>query len=402
MNILLVCTKFSEDAATGWLTNDLAAALDAAGHTIDVIHHQWTGEGPPRLSCMYGNVTVLSSPAWNAVPRWLPRQARKLLQWVWSSQVTARLAQRMLPTREYDLLIGCSPAVVTGGIVRVYRRKAAQTCLIYWDFFPVAYVQAKSLPGGRYSAPLAHWLETRALALYDRVGCMSPANIDFFRRYFSRYRGQIFHLPVWGPNNSIDTSRRNELRQEFGITDIDVVCVFGGQFVPGRGIENICNLAARAQQHSPHVKFLLAGSGSLLDEVVARTKDSTNMRYLGQFTRERYADLLAASDIGLVVTSLHGRVPTFPSKTIDYFRAGLPVLGAVEDFGDYSTIITHEIRAGLSCAALDTKQLDANLHTLAHDKELREACGARGKNYYFTHMTADSIMARLLSTTSQA
>ena len=396
MNILLVCNKFSEDVASGWLTNDLAAALDAAGHTVDVIHHQWTGEGPARLTRMYGHVTVLTSPALSAVPHGLPRLARKLGQWVWSSRATARIAQRMLPAREYDLMIGCSPAVVTDGIVRAYRAKAAQACLAYWDFFPVAYVQANSLPGGRFSASLAHWLESRAVARYDRVGCMSPANIEFFRRYFPGYRGQLFHLPVWGPNDTIDTSRRVALRREFGISDDDVVCVFGGQFVPGRGIDSICDLATRAAQYAPQVKFLLAGSGSLLGEVLARAEGSANLRYLGQLTRERYAQLLAASDIGLVFTSLHGQVPTFPSKTVDYFRAALPVLGAVEDYGDYSAIISTEIRAGLSCAARDTAQLDANLSVLANDKNLREACGGRGKAYYLAQMTATQAINKIL------
>ncbi len=396
MNILIVCTKFSEDAANGWLTNELAASLAARGHTVDVIHHAWTDEGEARLATMYGNVTVLTCPALGAVPRWLPKVIRKLGQWVWSSRHTARVAQRLLPARDYDLLIGFSPAVASDGIVKAYRDRAKHACLVYWDFFPTSAQQVQILPGGRLVEPLAHALETHAVARFDRAGCMSPANIDFFRQYFPAYRGEVFHLPVWGPGIAIEVAKdRATLRQEFNIGVDEVVCVFGGQLVPGRNVEAMCDLADRAQIVAPRVRFLIAGSGSLASMVAARAQASTNLRYLGQLTREQYAELLTASDIGLVFTSMHSRVPTFPSKTVDYFRAGVPILGAVEDFGDYSAIITHEIGAGLSCAARDIATLDANLQRLALDRDLRRACGQRGKAHYFAHMTSAHIAEKL-------
>lgn len=44
--ILVVCVKFSTDAANGWLTNDLVDAFVRAGHTVDVIHLEWQDEHP--------------------------------------------------------------------------------------------------------------------------------------------------------------------------------------------------------------------------------------------------------------------------------------------------------------------------------------------------------------------
>ncbi len=57
--ILLVCVKFSTDAANGWLTNDLVDAFVRAGHSVDVIHLEWQEEHSVEFVTMANGARLL-------------------------------------------------------------------------------------------------------------------------------------------------------------------------------------------------------------------------------------------------------------------------------------------------------------------------------------------------------
>lgn len=395
LRILMVCNKFAADAAQGWLTNDLAQALDAQGHTVDIIHLEWQTRQAPQLVPLHARARVLHVSALSVLPAWLPSKLALLLKWIAASTLAARVARTHFPPEPYDLLIGFSPAMIIRGLVRAYYPQAKKRVLIYWDFFPRHHREIGVLPLGELAEPIAHDAEAEAVSVYDAVGCMSPANMAFFQRYFPKYAGEVVRVPVWGPASALARTHRNAARMRYGFGADDVVCVFGGQLNPGRGIDGICDLAARVAETLPQAKFVIAGCGAYAETVAARAAQSPNLRYLGQLSREEYGQLLAAADIGLVFTPAQVSLPTFPSKTVDYLRASLPVLAAVETAGDYAAILEHEMQAGFACAADDMAQIDANLAKLVQDAALRARCGAQGWQYYQTHMTADIIAAQL-------
>ncbi len=109
--------------------------------------------------------------------------------------------------------------------------------------------------------------------------------------------------------------------------------------------------------------------------------------------------LLNAADIGLVFTQPDVSVCPFPSKTVDYMRAHLPILAAVEHSGDYAHIIQNEIKAGLACPADDKASVSANLERLATDPDLRHCCGKNGYDFFIANMTSDRIAERILKNT---
>ncbi|ADJ22009.1 glycosyl transferase group 1 [Hyphomicrobium denitrificans ATCC 51888] len=393
--ILLVCVKFSTDAANGWLTNDLVDAFVRAGHSVDVIHLEWQEEHSVEFVTMANGARLLRLSALSFFPSWLPNIVRKGAKWLIASYLAARAAQKFIPPQAYDLVVGFSPAVVTDGLVKCYQQQAKKTLLLYWDFFPLAQYQLGLLPGGKIAAVVAHSFESKAVGRYSQVGCMTPANIRLFRSYFPKYSGRMMQVLPWGPAGLIDLSHRDEIRNRFAFSAGDVVCVFGGQLIPGREIERIGELAQRVSETLPTVRFAIAGSGPLAGLIEQQAANLPNLTFLGKLSRSRYCELLAAADIGIVLTSADFKVPNFPSKTVDYFRAQLPILGAVETFGDYTSIINEEIKAGLSCSVEDAAQLEKNLRVLVSDAAYRTECGRRGADYYLNHMSASNVVLRV-------
>jgi glycosyltransferase involved in cell wall biosynthesis len=305
----------------------------------------------------------------------------------------------MPPVQPYDLLIAFAPCVTTDGIVRAYAKHCKKRYLILWDFFPRYHIELKVFPGNLWLARIAKWLEARAINRFNAVGLMSPANIAYFRHYHPNYHGDVEVLSLWGPATLVDRQERSAARVQFTLSEKHVACVFGGQLIAGRGIEHIFTLAASMRERLPHAVFVIAGSGPLEAMIRARlaSGDFANVRFLGQLARPDYLRLLCAGDIGLVFNSGHVSVPTYPSKTIDYFRAALPILGVVEKASDYSHIITHEVQAGYSTDPENMAWLEQKLLDLATSAELRDACGNRGQQHFLAHMTAARIATQLES-----
>ena len=72
--------------------------------------------------------------------------------------------------------------------------------------------------------------------------------------------------------------------------------------------------------------------------------------------RADYLSLLGACDCGIVATQRDTGVPTFPSKTLDYFRAGIPVVASVESSTDFGLFLEQR-KAGVRIEAGDHIEL---------------------------------------------
>jgi len=393
--ILLVCVKFSLDPKNPWLTNELAEALRHRGHTVVVLHLDWSGSVQDLRHDQHGAIEIHTLP----LPQWakqLPSSLRKAYHWLRSSWAVSPVAMQQLGDQYFDLLIGFSPAIVTDGLLASLKRRVNRRYFVLWDFFPRYHAELGMLPRSSVVERLLKKAEARAIGRYDVVGCMSPANVKFFNDYHPQYRGVVEVLPLWGAAIHVDKSNRGAIRRRLGISDDEVVCVFGGQLIPGRGIEHIFTLANEVRARLPHVRFLIAGDGSLRKELEQRLAGGgvANIAYLGSLSRQDYLEVLTASDVGLVFNSGRVSVPTFPSKSIDLFRASLPILGIVEEASDYSAII-ERIGAGFSATPDRMDYIAESLEKLSKSADLRLECGRNGLEYFQSHMTSDAIAAQL-------
>lgn len=135
------------------------------------------------------------------------------------------------------------------------------------------------------------------------------------------------------------------------------ILVFGGQITEGRGIEEILTMAKMAQSARPELAILLIGEGRLVELVEAYiASGADNVIYRRRIPRAEYLSLIAACEIGLVCTVAGVDSSSFPSKTIDYLRAGLPIVAAVERDSDYREFLRHW-NIGVSIPAGDATAL---------------------------------------------
>ncbi len=95
--------------------------------------------------------------------------------------------------------------------------------------------------------------------------------------------------------------------------------------------------AAVGRQAGSPLLFLFVGDGRLAPMLRENARD--NVLWRPAMPRADYLQLLGACDVGMVATVPGVTSFSIPSKTLDYLRAGLPVVSAVEPGSDFSILL---------------------------------------------------------------
>lgn len=398
MKVLMLCTKFSLDESDPWLTNELADALRVLGHEVDVVAIDWSAEGRVKIHAqrMSGGVSAVVVSPVTVGSR--ASTVSRLIKWALSSVRAWRISRRLLARSSHDLVICYSPAVTMAlPILGATRRRGRRSVLVLWDFFPYHHRQIGVL-GSRVLFSLAKAAETFLLRRFDTIGCMSPRNMEYLREHYRlRPSQRVEHIPIWGKGLSVPSVDCRTTREAYGLPESRPIAVFGGQLVAGRGIEDILRAASIAATRGLPVMFLVIGDGPLREAVeAAQFANASNVRWLQRVPRNEYLKVLAACDIALVCTVRNVDIPSFPSKTIDYLRVGLPIVAAVEATTDYGDYLTSR-GVGVAVDAGDAEGLLERIGMLLADVALRSRMKAQGPLSFEEDFEVGRVADRLVN-----
>jgi glycosyltransferase involved in cell wall biosynthesis len=338
MRVLMACMKFPTAPGQSYLTTELAEALVAAGHVVEVLLIDWDAEpGAPDGP----------RPDWKGVRvvRCAPRTVeglgglvRHASKFVLTGRRARRLAREHFDLARFDAFVAWAPALAFGTCVGLARKaRIARRILFIWDFFPDHYNEIGRIPGGP-ALWLARALEQRLMDGFNRLLCTLPQNVDYLRRHFRVRADQTVGVaPIWCDVAPIPQVERAAVRRQYGLPPGRPIAVFGGQLVEGRGFEQMLAAAAVGRERGSPLLFLFVGEGRLAPMLRAQTGD--NVLWRPAMPREDYLQLLTACQVGMVATVPGVSSFTIPSKTLDYLRAGLPVIAALEAGNDFAALL---------------------------------------------------------------
>lgn len=338
MRILMACMLFPTEPGHSYLTNELAVALMAAGHQVEVLLIDWdaapsTADGP--AADWNGVRLVRCTPRWIEGFGSLVRYASKFLL---TGRHAKRVARAHFDLGGFDIFISWTPALAFGSCVELARRAGVPRRLLFiWDFFPDHYRELGRIPGGPPTW-IARAFEQRLMDQFNVLLCTLPQNAAYLRRRF-RVRGDqaVRVAPIWSVATPVPAADRLAVRRRHGLPEDRPIAVFGGQLVEGRGFEQMLAAAAIARDRGSPLVFLFVGGGRLAPLLQAQACD--NVLWRAAMPRDDYLPLLTACDVGMVATVPGVSSFTIPSKTLDYLRAGLPVVAAVEAGSEFSALL---------------------------------------------------------------
>lgn len=341
MEFLFLTTKYPVQEGDTYMTSELAGELIRRKHKVSVLHINWNAQlGGKTLvrTGMHGETIIDVAPRAIGKPGSLRFKISKF--WLSNKHAQSEMS-RHLEVGEFDTTVSWTPGVSVAWPLRcAIQRGLKKHVLFVFDFFPIHHLEIGLIPLGPIYW-VAKTLENRIYRQFTAIICNFPSNMEFLRRnYPLRTTTRILSTPLWSDISAPETLSREIVRKRYGLPPDHPVAIFGGQITEGRGIEQMLGAAKFAEKSQSNLIFLFVGDGRLASMVATQAAVSNNVRYIPGVNRDEYLALVSACDIGMVATVSGVSSFSFPTKTIDYLRAGLRVVAAVERGSDYLALLS--------------------------------------------------------------
>ncbi len=386
MKYLMVVTKFGSEK-NKWLTNELAEEIRDNGHEVHVVAMSWMKDDPASGVYIDKGLTIYRYK----MPR-IFYNDNKIVKYI--KQVAFPVMcyfkyRRKLALVGFDRVISFSPSHLVYFFVKAMNKYGKTGAyLVLWDFFPY---YLNDLSKESLFFKLLAKFESSSYLIFNKIGVMTEKNKEFLISKNKKIAAENVNiLPIWAKVN--DVNHDAMIRVKYGLAEGDVIFVYGGAHTKIQELDNLLELAKRFEI-TDGVKFLFIGKGSDKARIQARVFDENigNVIFLDFIPRVDYEVLISSCDIGLVSLSRKMKVPSFPSKSLDYMKCGLPILASIDRFTDYGVILEEQMQCGYFSYADDSEMLYKKARVLCNDRALRKSLGVRGRKYFEENHSVKNI-----------
>jgi glycosyltransferase involved in cell wall biosynthesis len=391
MRLLMLPMRFPLGAGESYLTTELADALVAAGHQVSVLQLDWDGEpgqATEELVSDAGVRVVRVYPRCFAFAGDMMRRASKF--WL-SARHVGNEAERTLDLAQFDAIIAWMPAIAFAPVLRRAARGVPRRLLFIWDFFPDHHAEIGRIPKGPASWLARAW-EQSLLKIFSDIFCTLPGNALYLRDHYRIDRSQQVHVaPIWTTVEAPPSADRFALRKRFGLPLDRPIAIFGGQLSAGRGLGQMLEAAELAED----VTFLFVGDGPQAVDVDRQASKLPNVMRLPAMSVADYRQLLQACHVGMVATVPGVSSFATPSKTLDYLKADLPVVAALEPGNAFGALLEQH-RVGKSVPFGDASAFARETSFLATDRAFRSGLSERTYNCLVDNFDVRLTVAKIV------
>jgi glycosyltransferase involved in cell wall biosynthesis len=299
-----------------------------------------------------------------------------------------RAIKKHFQDAKYDLIIIPTPPITFADLATNLKKKHdARLYLMPRDIFPQGAVDLGFMKKG---SAVYRYFRSKEKKLYrqsDYIGCMSPGNIKYIQKNNSFVPKDKLH-ELKNFQIKYKGFGHNDLIKKYGLKG-NFTVIFGGNMGKPQQLENVLTLAEKVSEY-PDVFFLLLGEGVAMQKLKKNIEERKikNIKIHSSISKQEYQDLLTVCDIGLISLNQNFTVPNIPSKTLDYFNVGLPVLASIDKATDFNEVL-EEAKAGLWSYAGDHEKFKENFDKLYFDKPLRKEMAENGRKYFHKYLTPD-------------
>jgi glycosyltransferase involved in cell wall biosynthesis len=232
---------------------------------------------------------------------------------------------------------------------------------------------------------------------FGRAGFVTACSDDLARRAVAlgADRARVETVPY-----GVDTSRfrpddgvRHHLRGELGVAETVPLAVAAGRLVRKKGFEYLIDALPRV----PAIVLALAGDGTLDSELRDRARRAgvaERIRFLGNQTQGRIAELLMAADMAVVpsVRDDSGNVDGLPNVVLEAMASGTPLVTTTA--GGIGAVV-EDGRTALVVPERDAEALAAALARLAADPPTGRALGVAARLLVDTRFGWNRVAERM-------
>ncbi len=300
-----------------------------------------------------------------------------------------KAVKKYLGSLKFALILYSTPPItLVGPIKKLKKRFGATTYLMLKDIFPQ---NAVDLGMFSENSPIYKYFRHQEKTLYslsDKIGCMSPANVEYVINHNPKLNKDIVELC---PNAIIpgEMSDRSEnklsVRKKYNIPDEAVIYMYGGNLGKPQGIPFLVD-CLRANKNKKDRFFFICGNGSeqhLVKDFIAQDKPQ-NVVFIDFLPKAEYDSFVKGCDIGLIFLDHRFTIPNFPSRALSYMENSMPIYCATDVNSDMGQI-AEKNGFGLRCESNNVQDFTAML-----DKTTPESVskmGTQARKYLIENYT---------------
>jgi len=298
--------------------------------------------------------------------------------------------KKHLGNKKFDLVLYSTPPITFGKVIEfVKKRDNVYSYLLLKDIFPQNAIDMQMMKSNGFLHRYFVKKEKELYKISDKIGCMSPANVDFIVKHNPDVNPQKVEV---NPNTiepsafNYSEEEKNSIRTKYNVPVDKKVLVYGGNLGKPQGLDFLLDTIKETKNED--VFFLIVGDGTefLRIKTWFDNNKPTNAKLLQRLHKEDYDKLLAACDIGLIFLDKDFLIPNFPSRLLSYLEMKIPVLAATDSNTDIGDIIEAN-NCGLKVLAGDQEDMQAKINLLL-DADL-VAMGENAKQLLLSSYTVD-------------
>jgi colanic acid biosynthesis glycosyl transferase WcaI len=392
MNILFIAQWYApEDVSTAILTTELAEDLVRRGHQVTMV----TGAPNYPKGILYpGYRNAIYQVEW--------KEGVRVVR-VWSHLTPSKgFVSRMLhyttfsATAFYGGLFAGKPDVLVSYTPPLFLGISAWLLAKLWgipwvlqieDLFPDAVVSLGLLQN-RPAIRMSYALER---FLYRRAARISIISNSFRQKLLEKGvpDEKMTLIPVWAdPSQVYPQPKHNDFRTQYGLDDKFVV-MYAGNIGLTSSLEDVVG-AAEMLKDDPGIQFVLVGEGAKKAalQVEARSKGLNNMLFLPFQPRDKYNEVLAAADVGLVTINPRSSESSLPSKVFNIMASGRPIVSVSPPESDLAAVVSSG-ECGINIPPEQPEQLAGAIRGMLGQEPGLEKMGQNGRRKLETNYTRE-------------
>jgi len=392
-----------EEIGIGRYSTDMAVALAARGHQIEVIagkpyYPQW--RVPDNFRGGGWRRTVESGVAIIRCPHYVPaepqgfRRIIHLASFALSALKPAlSLALRRREQRP-QVVLCVAPALLSVPIAWLAARLSRAKLWVHVQDFEVEAAFATGLVRDRgIVARMARAFENRVLALADRVSSISP---QMCARLVDKGVAppQVVEIRNWADDSTaaLRDGDGAAFREEWQLGDAHVA-LYSGNIANKQGIEVVIE-AARVLASRADIAFVICGEGPNRSKLQAAAAGLTNVHFHPLQPAARVAELLRLASVHLLPQIPGAADLVLPSKLTNMLASGRPVIATAAS----GTALYDEVSGcGLCTDPGNGAALAEAIVALVDDPAERERLGGEGRRRSAERWSREAIIGRLES-----
>jgi glycosyltransferase involved in cell wall biosynthesis len=393
MNILFLTLAYP--ASGNNLYSDMVDELINQGHFVTVCIQDETRCSGPLLISYRRNISIIKIPTGKITKTTFFKKGLNTL--LLEYRFLRKFSQ--FEFTSLDVLLYSTPPITFQKVI--YKFKKKYNCINYLllkDIFPQNAVDLGIIKKNSLLYIYFRYKEEKLYYYSDIIGCMSPGNVKYLtENNYELLKNKIINVTpnCIIPNKKEIIFNKHETLKRYDIPSKPIKLIYGGNIGIPQGICFIIKCIHIIKNYD-NIYFTIVGNGTEFYKLKNSIDRSiTNVRFFDSLVKDKYLELLACMDIGLVFLDGNFTIPNFPSRILDYMNYSLPIIACTDIVCDVKQEICDQ-GAGFWCKSDDIERFRDILEKIINNKDILIDMGKKSFELLNEKYSVKKVVANML------